>query len=507
MLDQVPLYWRGLSPKTQRLALGLTFGALAPIPSSLIAGALDAYLNVHAPNMVFLCSVILAAIWFGRTVATASAIFAFFIYNFYLTEPRGSFAFAGWEDVLTLLIFCGVALLIGGLAGNLHDERERAEEQVRIFADLFAVSRPLAECSDANTALRLLADGVRQMAGQEGVIFTFDRDANVNVAYCAPADAAPPETIRSAARNLLKGQPTSESPEPGWRLQGVLAGNERVAALAWRPLRRAQPEQLAIAVRLLIELTGIAIQRAQYMKRQLEMETLAATERLRTALMSSISHDFRTPLSTILTSSSSLLTYGEQFSPTTRADLLTSIQEEAERLNRFIGNIMDMTRLDAGALKPRFEWTDPLEVLDNVEERIRRRVDARKLDLHAPAAAPSICVDRVLLEQALYNVAENALIHTPPGSRINLGVSYADEEVELWVEDNGPGVPHADLERIFDKFQRLQASGDRQGAGLGLAISKGFVDAMSGHISAQASEGGGLKIVLAFPHQAAMAAT
>src|SRR5262249_19552911 len=159
------------------------------------------------------------------------------------------------------------------------------------FADLFAVSRPLAECADADAALRLLADGVRQMAGQEGVVFTAPGGA-AQIAYSVPPGALAPRNVERAAQKFLAGAAPSDTLGAGWRLQGVLASGARVAAIAWRPLRRPRPEQLTIAVRLLTELTGIAIERAQYMKRQLEMETLAATDRLRTALMSSISHDF-----------------------------------------------------------------------------------------------------------------------------------------------------------------------------------------------------------------------
>ncbi len=491
--------WARTPTRRRRLLLGLVVGAVLPFVSEVIADVLDRAFDVHAPNMIFLCSVIFAAIGFGRVVGIFSAFCAFLVYNFYLTEPRGMIGFAGWDDVLTLLVFVGVALLVGGLAGNLHDERDLAREQVRIFANLFDVSRPLAECDDADEALRLLEEGARQMAADEVIVFT----AGGEGVAASQGAASSRLNLAQTAHSMLFEQAPSEQVVDGWRLQLVHAGDRKVAALAWLPQRTVAVEQLAIAARLLSELTGVAIERALYIKSRLEFEAIGEAEKLRTALMSSISHDFRTPLSTIITSSSSLLTYRSQFSPATQEDLLHSIQEEAERLNRFVSNILDMTRLDAGVVKPRLALTDPIEVLDNLQERVRRRLTTQTFTIEAPAAVPSIFVDALLLEQALVNAVENALVHAS-GSNIRVGASYGDNEVSLWVEDEGGGVPASEMTNIFDKFHRLSSSETGQGAGLGLAISKGFVEAMQGKVQASspARDGRGLKVTFVFPRAA-----
>lgn len=488
--------WNEAPLKTRRLIPGLALAVALPFISEIVADFLDRRLDVHAPNMVFLCSVIFTAIWFGRIVGITSALCAFLVYNFYLTEPRGMIGFAGLEDVLTLLVFVGVALITGGLAGNLHDERDLAREQVRIFANLFEVSRPLAECDNAEEALRLLESGARRMAAKDAVVIHLDGKTRSEPRELPGSSF----TLEQAAQAMLRGETPDERIVRGWRLQAVRSGDQAVAVLAWLPHKTVAFDQLAIAVRLLSEMTGITIERARYIERQLEMESLAATEKLRTALMSSISHDFRTPLSTILTSSTSLLAYGEQFSPATHVDLLTSIQEEAERLNRFVSNIMDMTRLDAGVIKPRRDWTDPLEVIENVHERMRRRLGERTLTLDAPAAVPSIRVDALLLEQAIVNAVENALVHAPE-SAIRVGAAYDQDNIKLWVEDDGPGVPPSQLTNIFDKFHRLNGADSGQGAGLGLAISRGFVEAMQGRVYAlsPARDGRGLNVSFIFP--------
>lgn len=508
MVKTISLDWRTWDAGQRRLALGVLCGAAMPIASALLANALDTYLAVRAPSMTFLCSVILAAIWFGRHVAVGTALFAFFIYNFYLTEPRNTFGFAGWEDVLTLLVFVGVALLIGSLAGNLHDQRERAKEQVRVFSRLFTISREMAAVRGADEALSLLAAGTQQITGREAVVLS-QENGEARIATSSPPLVSPPKLVAAAATSMLDAGGEEERVEEGWHLLRVQAGSDVIAVLAWRPQEGANSGDRAIAVRLLADVTGVGVERTRHVERQVALDTMAATDRLRTALMSSISHDFRTPLSTILASASSLQAYGEQFSPTTRADLLVSIQEEAERLNRFIGNILDMTRLEAGAVKPREEWVDPTDVIDAIEERMRKRIGERPFRIVAPAAAPAISVDPVLLEQAVVNVVENALVHTPPGSALVLGADYDEREVRLWVEDDGPGVSPNDLQRVFERFQRSSTSQNNQGAGLGLAISKGFVEAMRGQVRAVSPvrDGHGFRVEFVFPLETAMAPT
>ena len=480
MLTQVSSYWDGLS-KSQRFAAGVAAGALLSIFSGLLATTLEAELGVRAPSMSFLLSVILAAIWFGRRVALVTAIFAFLVYNFYLVEPRYTFGFAGFEDVFTLLVFISVALLIGTMAGNLHDQRERAREQVRVLSGLFTVSRSMAECTSEREALEQLASGAREVVAQDAVVYGDD-----GVGIGAPT---------------LPG--TGDVLSAPWQREDVSAEGERVAVLAWKRAEKAPGAEQAIAVRLLVELARVAIERTRIVQRRVEMDTLAATERLRTALLSSISHDFRTPISTILTSASSLRAFGDQFPPATSADLLVTIEEEAERLNRFVGNVLNMTRLEANVIKPRVEWIDPLEIIEAVQQRLSKRVPEHNLIITAPAAVPSIFVDPLLLEQALVNVIENALVHAS-GGKLHLGADYGDATVRMWVEDEGPGVPQSDLPRIFDKFHRVDGSRNTEGVGLGLAITKGFVEAMKGEVSATSPvrDGRGLRVEFVFPIQA-----
>lgn len=471
-----------------------------PLGSLTVASSLGQYLQVYSPNMIFLCGVVLAAMWFGRTVALLTAVSSYIILNYTLTNPRYSLGYTGLNDVLTVSLFLLVAFFIGSLAGALRDERNRAREQVRTLSKLLGASQQMADSADAKAVLRSLADATHQIQGDGVAVFEFTGEG-ARLAYALPAGVQTPDDVRERAAALAEGRaPAPEDSALPWRVQKIVA-DDTAAVLAWRKPKGPYAGQQEIASELLIKLAQAAIERTQAAAQQVAMKSLETTDRLRTALLSSISHDFRTPLATIIASASSLLTYGETFSERTRADLLTSIQEEAERLSRFVGNVLDMTRLEAGVLKPRSEWADPLELIDNVRERIAKRAQERDLSINAPAALPAIEVDPLLLEQALINVLDNAIVHTPPGSKIEIGARHAGGALVLWVEDTGGGVEDSELAQIFDKFYRPAGSAQTTGLGLGLAISKALVEAMHGTVraSSAAKEGRGLRIEFEFP--------
>jgi two-component system sensor histidine kinase KdpD len=203
------------------------------------------------------------------------------------------------------------------------------------------------------------------------------------------------------------------------------------------------------------------------------------------ALLNSISHDLRTPLSTVLGAATTLLDYGGTLRPEVYRDLLESIGEEAHRLNRYVGDLLDMTRLEGGALNPRMDWTDVRDVLVAAIERVERRLGTRKLVRDFPAELSLVKIDTGLLEQAVVNILDNAIAYSPDGTDIEVAAYEDRSNVVISIEDDGQGIPTEELERVFDKFRRLQQPSDRgKGVGLGLSISKGFVEAMGGRIAA-----------------------
>lgn len=201
--------------------------------------------------------------------------------------------------------------------------------------------------------------------------------------------------------------------------------------------------------------------------------------------MNSVSHDLRTPLSTVLGASTTLIDLGDRLKPAVRKDLLLSIREEAERLSRYVGDLLDMTRLEGGGLNIRNDWIDVRDVLNAAARRVERRLLDRAVVRDFPEKLSLVMADQGLLEQALVNILENAIAYSPDATRIELAAYEDRGSVVISIEDEGKGIPTAELERVFDKFRRMEESTDRsKGAGLGLAIARGFVEAMGGRIAA-----------------------
>jgi two-component system sensor histidine kinase KdpD len=236
-----------------------------------------------------------------------------------------------------------------------------------------------------------------------------------------------------------------------------------------------------------------------------EARVLTETERLRAALLTSISHDLRTPLASILGTVSSLRSYLDKYDAGEREELLATLQDEAERLNRFVGNLLDMTRLESGAIELKLDLVDVTEIVGVALERAGNVLAHHRIEVEIAADLPMLQLDAILFEQVLFNLFDNAAKYAPPGSRIDVRARRDGDVVAIEVIDEGPGIPLDDLERIFDKFYRAQAQDRRRaGTGLGLAICRGFVEAQGGRIEAQnRADRSGAVLTIRFPAPAA----
>jgi two-component system sensor histidine kinase KdpD len=268
-----------------------------------------------------------------------------------------------------------------------------------------------------------------------------------------------------------------------------------------------QAEEGARFVAALLDQGAVALERAEFAADAADAEALRRADKLRSALLNSVSHDLRTPLATVLGSATTLLEYDQALETPVRLDLLTSIREEAERLNRYVGNLLDMTRLEGGGLNIRTDWVDVRDVLGGAADRVSRRLGERKVTRDFPAELALVKADTALLEQALVNILENAIAYSPDNSTIELAAYEDRNNVVLSIEDEGRGIPTAELERVFERFRRMEESTDRgKGSGLGLAISKGFVEAMGGRIAAASPihDGRGTRILISLRKEGAM---
>lgn len=485
---------------------GYAVGALFIGAATLAAWGLDLAFDHADLGMIYLAGVLAAGVLYGLRPALAAATAAFLVYNYLFLAPRYSFQIGSPTDFITLIVFWAVALASGGLAGRVRDQALGSQRRAAAVTTLLAASRTLSAATGRDAVARALAEQVSAAAGGRATVLLPEGEELVPIAGAPslePLDAAQMAAARWAwEKGEAAGFGTGTLPQARWTfwpLEGVraragVAGIEAGAAPPGSDL-----ERLVLA---LLEQGAVALERSQLASEAVETETLRRADRFRSALMNSVSHDLRTPLSTVMGASSTLLEYGDKMKKAVREDLLLSIREEAERLSRYVANLLDMTRLEGGALRLRTDWTDVRDVLNAAAERVSRRLGGRVLARDYPPSLTLVQADASLLEQVVVNILENAITYSDPGSRIELAVYEDRANVVISVEDEGRGVPAAELERIFDKFRRLEEPSDRsQGAGLGLAIAKGFVDAMGGRIAAASPihNGRGTRMLISLP--------
>lgn len=457
-------------------------------------------------GVVYLSAVLAAGVLYGLRPALAAATAAFLVYNFLFLQPRYSFAIGSPTDILTLLVFWAVALVTGYLAGRVRDQARRAQRRASAVSALLVASQSLTDADGITETARVLAEQTAAAAGAKAVVLLPEGE-EIGLAASAPKA----ETLGSAAMAAARwawerGEPTGHGtgtlPNTSWTfrpLEGV-RGRAGVAGIEADALASGSDEErLALA---LLDQGAVALERARLADDAVETESLRRADRFRGALMNSVSHDLRTPLSTVLGASTTLIDYGETLKPEVRDDLLLSIREEAERLNRYVGDLLDMTRLEGGGLNIRSDWVDVRDVLNAAAERVSRRLETRVMTRDFPALLSLVMLDQGLLEQAVVNILENAITYSPDGSTIELAAYEDRGSVVISIEDEGKGIPTPELERVFDKFRRMEEPSDRsKGAGLGLAIAKGFVEAMGGRIAAASpiADGHGTRILISLP--------
>lgn len=468
---------------------GYAVGAACVVAATGLALLLDRTFERVDLGVIYLSAVLAAGVLYGLRPALAAATVAFLTYNFLFLQPKYSFAIGSPTDFLTLIVFWAVALTTGFLAGRVREQAKTAQRRASAVSALLAASQRLTGVGDRTAAARILAEQTAAAAGAGAVVLLPVNDELTLVAGAPTKTPLDAEAMAAARWAWEKGEPaghgTGTLPQARWTfrpLQGVRdrAGVAGIEAAALSP--GSDEEKLALA---LLDQGAVAVERADLAGQAVETETLRRTDRFRGALMNSVSHDLRTPLSTVLGASTTLIDLGDKLKPEVRADLLLSIREEAERLSRYVGDLLDMTRLEGGGLNIRADWVDVRDVLNAAGKRVARRLGARKMTRDFAAQLSLVMVDQGLLEQALVNILENAIAYSPDGSTVELAAYEDRGSVVISIEDEGKGIPTAELERVFDKFRRMEEPSDRtKGAGLGLAIAKGFVEAMNGRIAA-----------------------
>ncbi len=468
------------------------------------SGACELVRPLLAPTnlvMIYLLAVVLAATRLGLRPAIMTAFLSVVAFDFFFVPPRFSFAVSDTEYLITFVALFTVGVVISTLVSQSRERAEAIRKREMQTSSLYYLSRDLAAAGDAEGILNAVIKNIEE---------SFDARLAILL-----ADGERLE-IKSASHGLALD--TKELAVADWAFrnrQPAGRGTETLvsAGLLYLPLQAASgtlgivgikmkdhaefesPEQRRLLNAFATQAT-LAIERVQLAKQAEQAQVLQAREGLERALLNSISHDLRTPLVSITGALDTLRDNVQTLAAEARKELLDTAWEEAERLNRFVGNLLDMTRLEAGGVRLRKEHCDIQDLVGCALSALDKRLRSRKIALHIPSDLPMVKLDMALMTQVLVNLLDNALKYAPADKEIEVAARADADRLVLEVSDRGPGVPEADLKRVFDKFYRVPVPEGAGGTGLGLAICKGIVEAHGGRIVAENRAGGGLRVIV-----------
>jgi two-component system sensor histidine kinase KdpD len=465
--------------------LGATFLLLAAAAGLVTFGG--SFLPETASPLIFLTAVLLASVVFGFWTGLIAAAVAFGMLNFLFTRPLYTFQIAHPQDLITLSVFLLVAALAGLLAGRLHDQAEAATSRAEVLAVLSNLSASLAAAHDEAEVVAIATEHLATLV--KGPAATFRAaGTSPDLLSVMPPDYQPtPDELQAAERALRHHRAQAAAAEawagPRLTLIPLAATSGAALALGYRPPpfgRESLRRDPAIAV--LVHQTGLALQRLDFAARAHAERDRAEAEATRSALLASLSHDLRTPLATILGAASSLRDLQADLSPEAKDDLLTAIVEEAARLSRHVTNLLQMTRLEA-AIAPNLVWVDVADVAEAAVVRARRAFPQARIETDLGASLPMVRAEAGLLEQAVFNLIENAVRHGAPTVRVQ-AVSADALWVQIIVRDQGIGPPALVRDWLASPDPR-PALGVR---GLGLAVAKGIARVLAGDLVAAPAE-------------------
>lgn len=478
---------------------------IATLLASAVALGLTRMLELPNISLILLAAVLVVAVRSSLGPAMACAGLSFLAYNFLFIPPTLTLTIDRQEDVLTLLFFLLMAGLTGNLASRQRQQLQALRETQRETSALLELSRKLTAATDRQA---VLAAAMQQLGlWQDVEVSLLSRSPDALWKVEAGAQRLLTDLERAAAdwswqHDQPAGLGTGTLPDGRWWWLPLSGEEGPLLLLGISPKDgRSLPAERRRLLTALGQPLAQALQRAQ-LAEDLEAARLhGQTEELRSALLASVSHDLRTPLTAMRGSIDSLLALGEQIPMADRRELLEGTRDEAERLDRYIQNLLDMTRLGHGGLKLERDWVAPADVVASATQRMRTVLSALQLEIQVPQELPLLYVHAALIEQALVNVLENAARFSPPQGRLRVAIEADTEELRFIVSDQGPGIPEHERKKIFDMFYTA-ARGDRggQGTGLGLAICQGMLGAHGGRVTvSEGLDGLGTSMTLHLP--------
>ncbi len=479
--------------------------ALLVVVATVLSALIDPVLSQTNLVMFYLLAVVIAAVYLGRGPAVVVSALAVVAFDFVFVSPRLTFAVDDAEYLLTFAALFIVGLVISQLAAQVRTQANAARLREQENATLYALSRDLAVAADTNDILRALKTNAATMFGRR-VLVLLPNGSGRDLKLIGEPDSGLDQNERAVAlwafeHNMPAGRDTDTLPAAETRflplhtargVLGVIGVSRGESDSRMNPAQRRLFDTFA-------SLAATALERAQLAEQAQHARMIQATEELQNALLNSISHDLRTPLVSITGALTYLQEGGSGLDEQARAALLENAREETERLNRLVGNLLDMTRLEAGALHLVRELSDMQDAIGSALEQLDRRLQGRRVLVDVADDLPLVPMDFALIVQVLVNLIDNALKYSPASTPIELRVRAMPTNIQVQVMDHGVGIPSQDLPRVFDKFYRVEHPQMVSGTGMGLAICKGIVEAHSGTITAENRLGGGTLITFTLP--------
>jgi two-component system, OmpR family, sensor histidine kinase KdpD len=467
------------------------FAILAVACALGFAELVDYWIGVENVDLVFLTAIVGVAVRFGLMPSLLASLASALAYNFFFLPPIYTFTITDPHNIAAFALFTLVAVIVSNVAARGRMQAVTAQARVRTVESLYSFSRKLAGAVTLDDVLWATAYQTALML-QVRVVLLLPENGSIAVKTGYP----PEDTLDDA--DVAAAKWSFENDRPAGRGSDTLPGAKRL----FLPMHTGRgaigvigidsdktgplltPEQRRL-LDALMDQGALAIERVQLVENMERVERTAETERLRSALLTSISHDLKTPLASVLGSAGTMRDLSDRLSDSEKAELLATIIDESERLNRFIANLLDMTKLESGAVMPKLAPHDLSEIIGSTLRRTVKILRHHSVQLDLASDMPMVSLDAVLFEQVLFNLLDNAAKYAAPGTTIFIRTWRDRTTVCLQILDEGEGIPQSDLEHIFDKFYRVQKTDQvRPGTGLGLAISRGFVEAMNGTIVA-----------------------
>jgi two-component system, OmpR family, sensor histidine kinase KdpD len=502
---------------------------LAVAAATLLMLTVRDTLGILNVALVYLLVCFAVSLTAGAGPAALAAVLSFLTFDFFFIPPYHTFTIARTDHILALFVYLGVAIVTAQLVARVRARTAEAEREQRRTALLYDLNAALIGDVTLDQILATIVERVVHVYGAGSCrILLPDGDGELTVrAHFPPSipTGIDRQNLAVATWAMEHREPAGQS-TAGRRVRLPHGTRQPAPVTLQRRDRDVLYLPIATAERVVgvLEVTGkpgggrfgpedeglltsfanqaaLALERARLSEEAAKAAALAASDELKSALLAAVSHDLRTPLATIKASTTSLLDAGVDWDPREREDFLRAIDEETDRLSLMVGNLLDLSRIEGGVLKPDKEWYDVAELIEDVAARLATRAAGRGHELRTEIAPdlPLVHFDYVEIAQVLMNLGENALKYTPPGTAVTLAARQVRGAIELAVRDTGPGIPPKDVPHLFDKFFRAEKTGRVPGTGIGLAIAKGLVEAHGGRIWAESRAGEGTTFRFTLP--------